>query len=117
MSPLQAKHLPESYPSCAGQDSGGGRRSRIHVGRARAIAREVGNFNICINAIAPGLTLSLDDVDESGMQHYEQRAQAGCIKRVEKPEDLVGTVVFLCSPESDFITGQTIAVNGGSQMI
>ena len=74
-------------------------------------------FNICINAVAPGLTLSLDDVDDAGMKQYEQRAQAGCIKRVETPQDLVGTIVFLSSAESDFITGQTIAVNGGSAML
>jgi len=87
------------------------------IGLTRCIAREVGDFNICINAVAPGLTLSLDNVDEAGMESYKQRAQTGCIKRVETPQDLVGTIVFLSSAESDFITGQTIAVNGGTAMI
>jgi 3-oxoacyl-[acyl-carrier protein] reductase len=87
------------------------------IGFTRCIAREVGDWNICVNAVAPGLTLSLDDVDDAGMKQYEQRSQAGCIKKVETPEDLVGTIVFLSSGESDFITGQTIAVNGGSQML
>lgn len=87
------------------------------IGLTRCIAREVGEWNICINAVAPGLTLSLDDVDDAGMKQYEQRSQAGCIKKVETPQDLVGTIVFLSSAESDFITGQTIAVNGGSSMI
>ena len=87
------------------------------IGLTRCIAREVGDFNICINAVAPGLTLSLDNVDEAGMEGYKQRAQTGCIKRVETPQDLVGTIVFLSSAESDFITGQTIAVNGGTAMI
>lgn len=87
------------------------------IGLTRCIAREVGDFNICINAVAPGLTLSLDNVDEAGMESYKQRAQTACIKRVETPQDLVGTIVFLSSAESDFITGQTIAVNGGSAMI
>jgi len=85
------------------------------IGLTRCIAREVGDFNICVNAVA--LTLSLDNVDEPGMESYRQRAQQGCIKRVETPQDLVGTIVFLSSAESDFITGQTIAVNGGSAMI
>ncbi|HEX9880539.1 MAG TPA: 3-oxoacyl-ACP reductase family protein [Candidatus Binatia bacterium] len=87
------------------------------IGLTRSMAREVGNYNICVNAVAPGLTLSLDNVDEAGMKQYEVRAQSACIKRIEKPEDLVGTIVFLCSGESDFITGQTIAVNGGSAML
>ena len=87
------------------------------IGLTRCIAREVGDFNICVNAVAPGLTLSLDDVDEAGIEIYQQRAQAGCLKRVETPQDVVGTIVFLSSAESDFITGQTIAVNGGTAMI
>lgn len=87
------------------------------IGLTRCIAREVGAFNICVNAVAPGLTLSLDDVDDEGMKHYEQRALQGCIQRIETPQDLVGTIVFLSSAESDFITGQTIAVNGGASML
>jgi 3-oxoacyl-[acyl-carrier protein] reductase len=83
----------------------------------RVIARETGDFNITVNAVAPGLTLSLDDPDQATIRAHEERSQAGCIKRIEKPEDLVGTIVFLCSAESDFITGQTIAVNGGTAMI
>jgi NAD(P)-dependent dehydrogenase (short-subunit alcohol dehydrogenase family) len=46
----------------------------------------------------------------------ERTAQGGCIKRIETPQDLVGTIIFLCSADSDFITGQTIAVNGGTAM-
>ncbi len=87
------------------------------IGLTRCIAREVGDYNICVNAVAPGLTLSLDDVSDEGMKQYEQRALQGCIKRIETPQDLVGTIVFLSSADSDFITGQTIAVNGGASML
>jgi len=86
------------------------------IGLTRVVARETGEYNITVNAVAPGLTLSLEDPDEATIQAHRDRAQAGCIKRIETPQDLVGTIVFLCSGESDFITGQTIAVNGGTNM-
>jgi 3-oxoacyl-[acyl-carrier protein] reductase len=85
------------------------------AGLTRALAREIGGTSgICVNTIAPGYTESemlLPSVTP------EQRARAlreRIIQRAEQPEDLVGTVVFLASPASDFITGQTIHVDGGS---
>ncbi len=42
---------------------------------------------------------------------------ARAIKREETPEDLVGTLVYFASPDSDFVTGQTIVVDGGSTML
>jgi NAD(P)-dependent dehydrogenase (short-subunit alcohol dehydrogenase family) len=84
-------------------------------GMTRALAREVGStVGICINAIAPGNTES-----EPRMAGLTEEARANALRdrifqRAEKPEDLVGTVLFLSSPESDFITGQTIHVDGGS---
>lgn len=86
------------------------------MGFTRVMAREVGEYNITVNAVAPGLTLSVENPDERTLQAHEERAQAGCIKRIETPQDLVGTIVFLCSADSDFITGQMIAVNGGTGM-
>jgi NAD(P)-dependent dehydrogenase (short-subunit alcohol dehydrogenase family) len=50
------------------------------------------------------------------MAQHQQRLQARAIKRPEVPHDLVGTVVFLCSSDSDFMTGQTLVVDGGAQM-
>jgi len=84
-------------------------------GMTRALAREVGaTAGICINAVAPGNTES-----EPRMAGLTPEARAMALRdrifqRAEKPEDLVGTVLFLSSPESDFITGQTIHVDGGS---
>ena len=81
----------------------------------RALAREVGDDGIRVNAVAPGLTAS-EVVLEGSMypEEYLKVAASGrCLKRYEVPEDLTGTVVFLASDDSDFITGQTILVDGG----
>jgi NAD(P)-dependent dehydrogenase (short-subunit alcohol dehydrogenase family) len=86
------------------------------IALTRALAREVGNDGICVNAVAPGLTVS-EAVRGNPMypEDYLRVATSGrCFKRDEIPEDLTGTIVFLASDESDFITGQTIVVDGGS---
>ena len=86
------------------------------IGLTRSLARELGEYNINVNAIAPGLTMSMEEVSEARAAQNQQRLQARAIKRTEMPQDLVGTVVFLCSPDSDFMTGQTLVVDGGAQM-
>jgi NAD(P)-dependent dehydrogenase (short-subunit alcohol dehydrogenase family) len=86
------------------------------VGFTRSLARELGEYNINVNAIAPGLTISMEEVSDARMARNQQRVQARALKRTEVPQDLVGTVVFLCSSESDFMTGQTLVVDGGAQM-
>ena len=75
----------------------------------------MGDFNINVNSVAPGLTMSMCDIDDVSMARNQTRTQARSIKRSEVPQDLVGTVVFLCSSDSDFMTGQ-IVVDGGTQM-
>ncbi len=87
------------------------------IGLTRSLSREVGEFNITVNAITPGFTLSDTQVASSGdyaRQNLpdEQRA----IRRHQYPEDLVGAVMFLVSDASDYITGQTINVDGGRSM-
>lgn len=82
----------------------------------RALSRELGAAGICVNNLAPGLTLSdsilanPDHVEAARAKVIASRA----IQRDGHPQDLLGALVFLCSGESDFITGQTIAVDGGS---
>lgn len=86
------------------------------IALTRALAREVGDDGICVNAIAPGLTLS-ESVQGNPTypeEYLRLTASGRCLKRDELPEDLTGAIVFLASDESDFITGQTIVVDGGS---
>jgi NAD(P)-dependent dehydrogenase (short-subunit alcohol dehydrogenase family) len=82
------------------------------VGITRSLAREVGEFGICVNAIAPGL------VEHEGQNApkllTELQLKARSIKRLETPEDLLGVLIYLASPDSDFVTGQTLVVDGGS---
>ena len=82
----------------------------------RTLAREVGDYNICVNGIAPGSTLSEEHPTEEIKAMRSAGMQTRAFKRVQTPEDLLGAAVFLASADSDFITGQTISVDGGSSM-
>lgn len=82
------------------------------MGLTRAVAKEMGQYNIKVNTLSPGgtdTTLSRETV-----QPYKDDSDRA-LNRPETPDDLTGTVVFLLSPESDFITGQMIVVNGGME--
>ena len=84
----------------------------------RAIAKELGEHGICVNSIAPGLTCTDVMEAEEGFSpaRFERSVNARAIKRIEMPEDLAGTVIYLASPDSDFVTGQCIVVNGGDNL-
>ncbi|MCZ6548108.1 MAG: SDR family oxidoreductase, partial [Deltaproteobacteria bacterium] len=87
------------------------------IGFTRALARELGPDNISVNAITPGLTIS--SPQQEGVMTPEQREdrrRRRCFQRDQLPEDLVGTVAFLSSDDSNFITGQTINVDGGQNL-
>lgn len=86
------------------------------VGLTRALAREVGEFGITVNAVSPGLTLSDTQIASSSNEHIGRAAEGRALGRPQYPDDLVGAVMFLSSPASDFITGQTINVDGGKEM-
>lgn len=83
------------------------------VGLTRALAREMGDDGIRVNALAPGITASGTNERISPPAALAAAASERCIKRVQVPEDLVGAVVFLASDESAFITGQMLVVDGG----
>ena len=83
------------------------------IGMTRTLAREAGDFGITVNSIAPGSTASHPERDPS---RYEGRVPDRAIKRVERPEDLAGAGVFLMSSDSDFMTGQTMIVDGGAAL-
>jgi 3-oxoacyl-[acyl-carrier protein] reductase len=86
------------------------------IGFTRALAREVGAFGITVNAITPGMTQSETQVASSSGNYLASRIAGRAIERVQVPADLVGAVMFLSSPASDFMTGQTINVDGGKSM-
>lgn len=86
------------------------------IGMTRAMAKELGKDNILVNAIAPGFTLS-DGVmaNEVQLKHFREiSAQVRVIQRDQHPADLVGAAKFLAGPDSSFITGQTLVVDGGA---
>ena len=88
------------------------------IGLTRALAREVGDDGINVNAITPGLTIADENQRRMLSEEYlAPRRQARAFKRDQYPEDLVGAVVFLASSASDFITGQTLNVDGGAWML
>ncbi len=80
----------------------------------RAVSRELGQHGICVNTLAPGLTISGAQNEEHLKQSRASSLARRAIKRDQVPEDLVGTLVYLASKDSDFLTGQLLAVDGGA---
>ena len=99
-----------------------GSPSRIHyvtskaavIGYTKSLAMEVGEHNVYVNCIAPGSTLAEENPTPEIIAVREKAATSRCIKRVQTPEDLAGPIAFFIGPDSDFITGQTLVVDGGS---
>lgn len=83
------------------------------IGLTRALARELGRHGVTVNAVAPGLTRTEHTTSVYGAEHFDRAAAARALPRIEDPQDVVGTVLYLCSPASNFVTGQTILVDGG----
>jgi len=86
------------------------------IGFTRALAREVAEFGITVNAVTPGMTQSETQVQSSSANYLATRVAGRAIERVQVPADLVGAVMFLSTPASDFMTGQTVNVDGGKAM-
>ncbi len=85
------------------------------VAFTRALAKELGRDSIHVNCVAPGFTMS-DGVKahpEVVDQLRDVSVAARTIQRDQVPEDVVGAVVFLCTPAADFVTGQTMVIDGG----
>ncbi len=90
------------------------------IGLTRGLARELGRDNIRVNAIAPSAV-----VTEGTAEFFGERLDRGLeviraqqtIQRTLEPSDLVGTIAWLISDGSQFVTGQTIAVDGGTVML
>ena len=84
------------------------------VGLTRALAVELGPYHININAVAPGFTDTEASRSIADVTQYD--ASRTPLGRLQQPKDLVGAIIFLASDESDFITGQTLLVDGGRVM-
>lgn len=86
------------------------------IGLTRVLARELGPRGITVNAVAPGFTLTeasyalIEDADSYGVTR-------SALKRSAQPDDIVGAVLYLTGPDSGYITGQTLVVDGGRQFI
>ena len=83
------------------------------IGFSRTLAREVGGDNITVNVLAPGNTLSEENPTEETIRLRQSSAGLRALKRIQLPSDVVGAMLFLASPLSDFMTGQTVNVDGG----
>jgi 3-oxoacyl-[acyl-carrier protein] reductase len=86
------------------------------VALTRVMARQLGEWNINVNCMTPGSTMSEAAVTEDVLKRRENSVGKRAFKRVETPADIVGTALFLASADSDFITGQLLVVEGGGVM-
>jgi 3-oxoacyl-[acyl-carrier protein] reductase len=84
------------------------------VGITRVLAGELGKYNICVNAIAPGYTDTPASWTIGDVSKFDVSTTP--LGRVGKPEDMVGAVVFFASDDSDFISGQTLIIDGGRRV-
>ncbi len=82
----------------------------------RSLSRELGGDNICVNTIAPGLTMSENVLDRADFNEAERQFQIAsrAIKREQQPDDLIGALLFLSTADSNFMSGQCLVVDGGS---
>ena len=78
----------------------------------KSLARELGSFNIQVNCVAPGL-IETDMVAKMPKEKVEAIIRSTALNRIGKPEEVAWAVLFLASSQSDYITGQTIVVDGG----
>jgi 3-oxoacyl-[acyl-carrier protein] reductase len=86
------------------------------IGLTRALCREVGEHGITVNAVTPGYTLSETQQATSSNNYLAMQSAGRAMGRAQYPEDLVGAVMFLASSASDYMTGQTLNVDGGKSM-
>lgn len=86
------------------------------VAMTRCLARELGDDGVRVNTLAPGLVMSENVVGNPAWTGavVQNNINSRAIKRDANPDDLCGTLVYLCSSDSDFVTGQVLVVDGGS---
>lgn len=85
------------------------------ISMTRAMAREVGQYGICVNSVAPGFTLT--EGRRVDPEYERRRNQQRCFQRSQVEDDVLGTILFLASSESDFMTGQLLCIDGGTHFL
>ncbi len=83
------------------------------VALTRVMARQLGDWNINVNCMTPGSTMSEEVVTDEIRKRRSDSAGRRAFKRIQVPEDVTGTALFLASADSDFMTGQLLVVEGG----
>ena len=83
----------------------------------RVLAYELGKYGVTVNAIAPGTTATERVIAVRSEEQRKMIGKSTLVGRIAEVEDMVGWVLFLAAPESSYLTGQTIAVNGGRLMV
>ena len=83
------------------------------IGMTRSLAQELGEWNITVNTVLPGATITEIERETVSPEQAQSMRNARCIKRDQTPADLVGAVLFFSSDLSDFISGQSLCVDGG----
>lgn len=87
------------------------------IGLSRSLARELGPYGITVNSVLPGATDTEIERDTVTPEQRETLIQMRSIPRGETPEDLAGVVMFLASEDSQFLTGQSLTVDGGTTFL
>ena len=86
------------------------------VALTRVMARQLGPWGINVNCLTPGSTMSEELVTDEVRRRRESSVRGRAFNRIELPEDITGTALFLASSDSDFMTGQLLVVEGGGIM-
>ncbi len=86
------------------------------MGFTRVLARELGDDNITVNAVAPGMIATEGTMTHSNEEAFNRIMQNQAIKKRGKPEHLAGLIAFLASDDAELITGQMILCDGGGYL-
>ena len=86
------------------------------IALTRVMARQLGQWGINVNCMTPGSTMSEEVVTDEVRRRRESSVRGRAFNRIELPEDITGTALFLASSDSDFMTGQLLVVEGGGIM-
>jgi 3-oxoacyl-[acyl-carrier protein] reductase len=83
------------------------------VAMTRVLAKQLGSWNINVNCLTPGSTMSEEEITDQVRKRREESSRQRAFQRIEVPDDITGTALFLASADSDFMTGQLLVVDGG----